>query len=469
MKERYYKIFKKFKKIFISNYGHKPFIYQKVKTFFFYKTTSINGVVGYSYKLKTWRRFLFGRERYKCLRCKKSITHLAADANYCGRNCYAAHRFFLQYKRPLLSILLGKNTYKSLRKNGLKRIIFSTKNFRKYTKIKTYIKNKIKLIHLVISWFTKFYDFLFFKCAWCRTDLQKNEGKLYCNTNCKSKYRKYSKRLLPIWFYKNIYTKYNLYKIRWEYYPKTKNMITSFFVRKIKFVKEKIKEIKRRSPEFLLLTCKQCEQEFKWEVNKYYYKTRKRVLRSDVKRKTVKNCCSKDCAILFKETINKRRKERNLITWGTEERPDAETRKRVRAEKRRAWEDNKKKTDPAFKLLKRMRVRTRKVLKGIYKEGKNWNGKRLSIFEKLGVKSGQELREHIEARWQEGMNWDNYGVGKGFWVVDHDTPIAYYKNNFDLLNDIEIQKKCFGKENLKPMWWVDNAHKAAKLNYNEFR
>ena len=37
--------------------------------------------------------------------------------------------------------------------------------------------------------------------------------------------------------------------------------------------------------------------------------------------------------------------------------------------------------------------------------------------------------------------------------------------NYDLVNDMEARKKAFGKQNLQPLWWLDNARKAAKLNY----
>ena len=46
-----------------------------------------------------------------------------------------------------------------------------------------------------------------------------------------------------------------------------------------------------------------------------------------------------------------------------------------------------------------------------------------------------------------------------------DNYIKYFKKNFDLLNDFDIQRECFGIHNLRPMWWLDNAHKSAKLNY----
>ena len=448
-----YRVYQKLKTLFISNCGHKPLIYQKIKEFFFYKT--IDGAIGYTYKLKSLRRFLFGRERKNCLECGQSILHLAVDANYCNRGCYQKHLYSVSYRRPLMSILLGKYNYRSLKRYGIKRFLLPNINtLKRWKGHKIRIGVKIRILHYIItSPFINFYRFLFFKCRWCRVRLTGPVTQRCCSDVCNNRYKTYFKRWLPLWFYRHFYTRYDLYKIRWQYYPRVKNHIKGLVVHIIRFLKKKLKKSKK--PYYIKkersFTCKHCQEEFKRKSGATH---------------NLFKFCSLNCRTLFNEAIIQRRKERNLAAWGTEERPDAGTRKRIAGEKRRLWENNKKKTDPSFKLLKRMRVRTRKVLKGIYKEGKVWNGERLNIFEKLGIKSGQELRDHIEALWEEGMNWDNYGLGKGFWVVDHHIPIKYWKNNFDLLNNLEIQRKCFGKENLKPMWWVDNAHKAAKLEYN---
>ena len=249
-----------------------------------------------------------------------------------------------------------------------------------------------------------------------------------------------------------------------QYYPRVKNHIKRLVVYIIRFLKKKLKKSKK--PYYVKKIrqsiCKQCNNNFNWE-------TIVPITVNYNPKSYVKNFCGNDCRILFKQEIERRRKERNLAAWGTEERPDEATRKIITRKKQREWDKTKKQTDPAYRLIKRMRTRTRKVLKGIYKEGKVWNGKKLSIFEKLCVTSGEELREHIEAQWQEGMSWENYYEDRKGWVIDHHIPIAFYKNNFDLLNDLEIQKKAFGKDNLKPMWWVDNAHKSAKLDYDASR
>lgn len=63
-----------------------------------------------------------------------------------------------------------------------------------------------------------------------------------------------------------------------------------------------------------------------------------------------------------------------------------------------------------------------------------------------------ELRNHLENKFTEGMSWDNYGK----WHVDHIKPCA----KFDFSNENE-QKECFNYSNLQPLWAIDNLRKQA--------
>ena len=71
----------------------------------------------------------------------------------------------------------------------------------------------------------------------------------------------------------------------------------------------------------------------------------------------------------------------------------------------------------------------------------------------------EQLKQHLESRFKEGMNWTNYGNGwngKGMqqWHIDHIKPCA----SFDLSKD-EEQKKCFNYTNLQPLWATENLKK----------
>jgi len=113
--------------------------------------------------------------------------------------------------------------------------------------------------------------------------------------------------------------------------------------------------------------------------------------------------------------------------------------------RQRKWQKNKLLTDPNFKLARNLRKRIWAVLKN--------NTKSDSTMKLLGC-SIEEFKKYIEKKFEDGMNWDNYGV----WHVDHIIPCA----NFDL-SDPEQQKICFHHTNLQPMWGEHNIKKGARL------
>ena len=65
--------------------------------------------------------------------------------------------------------------------------------------------------------------------------------------------------------------------------------------------------------------------------------------------------------------------------------------------------------------------------------------------------SYQELKQHLQSLFVEGMSWDNFGE----WHIDHIRPCA----SFDL-TDPEQQKECFHYTNLQPLWAADNLAKS---------
>jgi hypothetical protein len=59
------------------------------------------------------------------------------------------------------------------------------------------------------------------------------------------------------------------------------------------------------------------------------------------------------------------------------------------------------------------------------------------------------LIAHIEAQFQPGMSWENYG--RGGWEIDYIIPCAA----FDLIEPAQ-QRACFHYTNLRPLWRIDN-------------
>ena len=62
-----------------------------------------------------------------------------------------------------------------------------------------------------------------------------------------------------------------------------------------------------------------------------------------------------------------------------------------------------------------------------------------------------ELKQHLELKFTEGMNWDNYGR----WHVDHIKPISLATTEQEA-----IQLSHY--TNLQPLWAEDNLKKSNK-------
>lgn len=112
-----------------------------------------------------------------------------------------------------------------------------------------------------------------------------------------------------------------------------------------------------------------------------------------------------------------------------------------------AWVKEYKRINPSYKLSCNLRNRLYAVLKG--------NIKKSSVIELLGC-SVDELKVHLESKFQDGMSWENYTTHG--WHVDHIKPCA----SFDL-TDFKQQKQCFHYTNLQPLWAKENHSKSDKL------
>lgn len=99
---------------------------------------------------------------------------------------------------------------------------------------------------------------------------------------------------------------------------------------------------------------------------------------------------------------------------------------------------------PSGKIENSVRARMWSALRG------EVNGK---LFKRLGYTS-VELMDHLESKFLDGMNWENYGA----WHIDHIIPCA----SFDMTNEIDFNK-CWALINLQPLWAKDNFKKGAKI------
>ena len=116
---------------------------------------------------------------------------------------------------------------------------------------------------------------------------------------------------------------------------------------------------------------------------------------------------------------------------------------------KRTYEKTRKHNDPIYKLISNFRTAIYQVLKenNVEKNG--------HYFEVLQY-TPEELINHLENQFTDGMTWDNYGE----WHVDHLRPISVH--NIQEIGDEEFMK-CWSLSNLQPMWGEENIRKSNKI------
>lgn len=113
------------------------------------------------------------------------------------------------------------------------------------------------------------------------------------------------------------------------------------------------------------------------------------------------------------------------------------------------WINKRLKNDPIFRLNHNIKSSIYKSLNG-NKNDQPW--------EKLVGYDCQELRQHLESQFKDGMTWENYGK----WQIDHRIPISLFN-----ITSVKSKgfKKCWALENLQPLWGKENILKRNKLFY----
>ena len=187
--------------------------------------------------------------------------------------------------------------------------------------------------------------------------------------------------------------------------------------------------------------CRDCEN----ERNKLYYKNNTEKVQN-----------------MHKNYIYKF-KELHGVTWYelNKDRLCDEIHREKRSESRRKRFQENKQKEYAYKYARRksnLQMRFTETLSATVRHSiKRKSGiKAYRTIELLGC-TVKFLMNHLESKFTDGMNWDNYGY-EG-WHVDHIKPCAC----FDLRKPQE-QKKCFNYTNLQPLWKNDNLTKNSKHN-----
>jgi len=102
-------------------------------------------------------------------------------------------------------------------------------------------------------------------------------------------------------------------------------------------------------------------------------------------------------------------------------------------------------SDPKNKVKNSLRSRINELL------NKKYNNPR--TLDLIGC-DYEFLLKHLEDKFTEGMNWDNYGYYG--WYIDHIIPLSSAKT-------IEDIYKLYHYTNLQPLWGKDNMQKSNKI------
>ncbi len=194
--------------------------------------------------------------------------------------------------------------------------------------------------------------------------------------------------------------------------------------------------------------CKTCQS---IEYSQWYGKNKEKVVKQKKEyrksnkekiKKYKKQYCKK-----HKEKISEKRKqycEKNREKIAERERRYCKKNKEKIAKQKNRYEQNKRKHDVNYKLSCNLRTRLVGAIKNNQKAG--------SAVKDLGC-AVAELKKHLEAKFQEGMSWDNWTTDG--WHIDHIIPLS----KFDLTNRKEFLEACHFT-NLQPLWAVDNFKKS---------
>lgn len=108
-----------------------------------------------------------------------------------------------------------------------------------------------------------------------------------------------------------------------------------------------------------------------------------------------------------------------------------------------------RKTNPKVKV----RFNVSRLVRERIKNRKN------GVFVHFGYTTDQ-LMNHLQSMFVDGMNWGNYGK---VWHIDHIKPDKLFK--YESVEDEDF-KKCWALSNLQPLFKADNLRKGSKYYEN---
>ena len=197
------------------------------------------------------------------------------------------------------------------------------------------------------------------------------------------------------------------------------------------YLKNREKRLKQMKEHYLK------NKEYMKEQQKEYRLKNKEYLKEQQKEYRLKN----------KERINERHKEHYLKNKEHIKEQQKEYLSRPKTQElRRNNFTNRYKTNVNFRILSICRARLHIALKSFNKSA--------STMELVGCTTN-ELRQHIESKFEPWMNWENQGLGG--WDIDHIKACFHFN-----MEDPEQQRACFHWSNLQPMEHIANIKKGTR-------
>lgn len=164
-------------------------------------------------------------------------------------------------------------------------------------------------------------------------------------------------------------------------------------------------------------------------MDDYYRKNKEKILEE-----------RKNYRVLHKEEIKTKKKEYRE-THKEEIKIKKKQYRETHKEQRNEYERERKENDINYRILTNLRNR---IGLAIHSQKARKFDRTINL---LGC-DYEQLKQHLENQFRDGMNWENYGK---VWQVDHIIPCAA----FDLTKE-EQQKECFNYKNLQPLLVEEN-------------
>jgi len=112
--------------------------------------------------------------------------------------------------------------------------------------------------------------------------------------------------------------------------------------------------------------------------------------------------------------------------------------------------------DPIYKIRK---YTSNSIKRGLKRSGGSKLGESIMKYLPYSI---DDLRTHIESKWEYWMNWSNYGspkIGERMWQIDHVVPHSSFR--YSSLNDPAFIE-CWSLNNLRPLEAFANMKKLSK-------